>query len=227
MADGECWEKSFALKHSAIHAGRSAVFAAGRSNLQLQQWTVPRAHDLRRVLADRLLLLGDRLSLADIPAGTSLYRYFNIDIARPHVPHVERWYRALREREALPRACHGPVRRTLWTAGVLKRRGQPADQLGTSLVAIEKSLAGGMSEDEPARLSARRADARASLGRPRAACAQMRVGPHLRSTKPTVDRERCPVGTWSVSTPGKFRRVSSCAPRRRCRREHWPSEPAS
>jgi glutathione S-transferase len=52
------------------------------------------------VLADRRFLLGDRLSLADIPAGTSLYRYFNIDIARPHVPHVERWYRTLQERAA-------------------------------------------------------------------------------------------------------------------------------
>jgi glutathione S-transferase len=52
------------------------------------------------VLADRQFLLGVRLSLADVPAGTSLYRYFNIDIARPHVPNVERWYRALQERAA-------------------------------------------------------------------------------------------------------------------------------
>jgi glutathione S-transferase len=52
------------------------------------------------VLADRRFLLGDRLSLADVPAGTSLYRYFSIDIVRPHVPRVERWYRALQEREA-------------------------------------------------------------------------------------------------------------------------------
>jgi glutathione S-transferase len=26
--------------------------------------------------------------------------YFNIDIARPHVPNVERWYRTLQERPA-------------------------------------------------------------------------------------------------------------------------------
>jgi glutathione S-transferase len=55
---------------------------------------------LDAILADRAFLLGDRLTLADIPAGTHLYRYFNIDIARPHVPHVERWYRALQERPA-------------------------------------------------------------------------------------------------------------------------------
>jgi glutathione S-transferase len=52
------------------------------------------------ILTDRTFLLGDRLSLADIPAATSLYRYFNIDIARPDVPHVLRWYSALQERPA-------------------------------------------------------------------------------------------------------------------------------
>lgn len=55
---------------------------------------------LDRILADRPFLLGDRLTLADIPAGTHLYRYFNIDIARPHVPNVERWYRTLQDRPA-------------------------------------------------------------------------------------------------------------------------------
>ena len=52
------------------------------------------------VLSDRPFLLGDRLSLADIPAGCNLYRYFNVDIARPQVPNVLRWYRALQERPA-------------------------------------------------------------------------------------------------------------------------------
>jgi glutathione S-transferase len=52
------------------------------------------------LLADRQFLLGDRLTLADIPAGTNLYRYFNIDISRPNVPNVLRWYHALQERPA-------------------------------------------------------------------------------------------------------------------------------
>ena len=55
---------------------------------------------LDKILADRPFLLGNRLTLADIPAGTHLYRYFNIDIARPRVPNVERWYRTLAERPA-------------------------------------------------------------------------------------------------------------------------------
>ena len=43
---------------------------------------------LDRVLADRRFLCGDNLNLADISAGTSLYRYFEIDVKRPSVPHV-------------------------------------------------------------------------------------------------------------------------------------------
>lgn len=52
------------------------------------------------MLATRPFLLGDRLSLADITAGTSLYRYFAIDVERPDVPHVEAWYRRLQDRPA-------------------------------------------------------------------------------------------------------------------------------
>jgi glutathione S-transferase len=55
---------------------------------------------LDRILADRAYLCGERLTLADIPAGTSLYRYFEIDIERPAIPNVEAWYRRLQERPA-------------------------------------------------------------------------------------------------------------------------------
>ncbi len=52
------------------------------------------------VLADRPFLAGEELSLADIPAGTSLYRYFELDIERPATPNVTAWYRRLQERPA-------------------------------------------------------------------------------------------------------------------------------
>jgi glutathione S-transferase len=55
---------------------------------------------LERVLEDRQFLGGDTLSLADIPAGTSLYRYFELEIDRPSLPRVEAWYRRLQERPA-------------------------------------------------------------------------------------------------------------------------------
>jgi glutathione S-transferase len=54
----------------------------------------------RRILADRPFVTGDHVSLADIPAGTSLYRYFELDIERPALPNVEAWYRRLQERPA-------------------------------------------------------------------------------------------------------------------------------
>jgi glutathione S-transferase len=55
---------------------------------------------LDRIIGDRRYLCGDSLALADIPVGTSLYRYFEIEIERPSVPNVERWYRRLQEHPA-------------------------------------------------------------------------------------------------------------------------------
>jgi glutathione S-transferase len=55
---------------------------------------------LERLLQGRPFLLGDELTLADITAGTSLYRYFELEIERPPLPQVERWYRTLQQRPA-------------------------------------------------------------------------------------------------------------------------------
>ncbi|WP_342362058.1 glutathione S-transferase [Terrarubrum flagellatum] len=55
---------------------------------------------LDRHLEDRAFMLGDALTLADIPIGTHLYRYFNLDIERPSVLNVEAWYARLQERAA-------------------------------------------------------------------------------------------------------------------------------
>jgi glutathione S-transferase len=55
---------------------------------------------LDSVLSDRRYLCGDTISLADIPAGTALYRYFALDIERPSVPNVEAWYERLQSHPA-------------------------------------------------------------------------------------------------------------------------------
>ena len=57
-------------------------------------------HLLDRWLANRQFMLGDRLTLADIPIGTHLYRYFNLDIERPVLSNVEAWYGRLQDRAA-------------------------------------------------------------------------------------------------------------------------------
>lgn len=48
-----------------------------------------------RQLEGKAFLIGDQLSLADIPIGTHLYRYFNLNLPRPKLPNVERWYERL------------------------------------------------------------------------------------------------------------------------------------
>jgi glutathione S-transferase len=55
---------------------------------------------LDNILAANPFLTGDQLSLADIPAGTSLYRYFELDIDRPEVPNLTAWYARLQQRPA-------------------------------------------------------------------------------------------------------------------------------
>jgi glutathione S-transferase len=63
---------------------------------------------LDRVLADQPYLGGDAPSLADIPAGTHLYRYHELEIDRPPTPHVEAWYARLRDRPAYREAVMIP-----------------------------------------------------------------------------------------------------------------------
>jgi glutathione S-transferase len=69
-------------------------------NAQLLAATADDLAQLDAVLADRPYLAGDALSVADLPAGTLLYRYFEMAIDRPALPHVEAWYARLSARPA-------------------------------------------------------------------------------------------------------------------------------
>lgn len=51
-------------------------------------------------LAGRTYLLGDRLTLADVPLGALMYRYVELDVTDELLPNVARWYAALTERKA-------------------------------------------------------------------------------------------------------------------------------
>jgi glutathione S-transferase len=51
-------------------------------------------------LKDRAYIGGVTLSMADIPVGSLMYRYFTMPIARPCLPHVEAWYARLAARPA-------------------------------------------------------------------------------------------------------------------------------
>ncbi|MFQ6022362.1 MAG: glutathione S-transferase family protein [Acidiferrobacterales bacterium] len=56
-------------------------------------------HLLDAQLSKHQFVAADHLTMADIPTGMTLFRYFNMPIHRPDLPNVERWYRRLRERD--------------------------------------------------------------------------------------------------------------------------------
>ncbi len=55
---------------------------------------------LDRHLASRAYLAGDEFTMADIPAGTTLYRYYEMEIDRPPLVNLRAWHDRLSERPA-------------------------------------------------------------------------------------------------------------------------------
>ena len=55
---------------------------------------------LDQELDGRPFLVGERLSLADIAAGSALYRWYALEIERPALPNLRAWYDRLGQRRA-------------------------------------------------------------------------------------------------------------------------------
>ena len=55
---------------------------------------------LDKHLADRAYVCGDHFTMGDIPIGCVVYRYLNVEVERPALPHVEAWYDRLATRPA-------------------------------------------------------------------------------------------------------------------------------
>ena len=55
---------------------------------------------LERQLQGKKYLLGDALTLADIPVACNFYRYFEIDLPKPRMPNVMAYYERLKARPA-------------------------------------------------------------------------------------------------------------------------------
>ncbi|MEM1078831.1 MAG: glutathione S-transferase [Pseudomonadota bacterium] len=55
---------------------------------------------LDRHLADRPYVCGAAFTMGDIPLGCVVYRYFNVEVDRPPLPHVAAWYQRLSTRPA-------------------------------------------------------------------------------------------------------------------------------
>lgn len=80
-------------------AERRDVAAAARS----VQATEPLLGLLDRHLAARSYLCGERFTMADIPVGCELHRWFGLPVdacTPPSWPHLERYFAALRDRPA-------------------------------------------------------------------------------------------------------------------------------
>lgn len=45
-------------------------------------------------------VIGDQLTMADIPMGAAVYRWLHVPIERPQLAHVERYFKALSDRPA-------------------------------------------------------------------------------------------------------------------------------
>jgi glutathione S-transferase len=51
-------------------------------------------------LKHRTYLTGDELTMGDIPMGCAIWRWFGLQIERPELPHLQRWFDNLRQRPA-------------------------------------------------------------------------------------------------------------------------------
>ena len=75
---------------------------------RLRRNTAGRLALLDEQLAGRPFLAGQTFSLADIAAGLTLYRWYEMPIERPDLPQIDAWYARLRERPAYNKAVCVP-----------------------------------------------------------------------------------------------------------------------
>lgn len=88
---------------STIFWGLIRTPAADRNNDAIRS-SIKRAGEKLGVLdahlAGRAYILGDTLTMADLPAGSLMYRYFTLPIERPKLANVEAWVKRLEQRPA-------------------------------------------------------------------------------------------------------------------------------
>ena len=71
--------------------------------------TEPLMAMLDQHLSQRAFMLGDKFSMADIPLGCEVHRWFGLPQPRPAWPHLERWFAALCARPASKGALDIPL----------------------------------------------------------------------------------------------------------------------
>ena len=104
-AKAEAWmDWTLATLQPAISGLFWAVYrtpAAQRDSARVAQLTADCAASIRALdlwLHDGPFVAGDAFSMADIPAGVLVYRYFELDVARPEATAVAAWRASLAKR---------------------------------------------------------------------------------------------------------------------------------
>jgi glutathione S-transferase len=64
---------------------------------------------LEQELSGRAFVAGERFTIADIPIGIAAYRWFALEVARPSLPSLERWYGTVRARPAFQEHVGQPL----------------------------------------------------------------------------------------------------------------------
>ena len=60
-------------------------------------------------LSDRTFLAGDAFSMGDIPAATTVHRWYALDIYHPDLPNLYRWYQLMKERPSFRAVVMTPL----------------------------------------------------------------------------------------------------------------------
>jgi glutathione S-transferase len=60
-------------------------------------------------LEDRIFLAGDAFTMGDIPAATTVHRWYLLDIDHPELPNVRRWYDLMCTRTAFQQIVMTPL----------------------------------------------------------------------------------------------------------------------
>ena len=60
--------------------------------------TVPLLVMLEAHLGKQAFMAGDKFTMADIPVGCEIHRWFGLPLQRPAMPNIDRWFKSLSER---------------------------------------------------------------------------------------------------------------------------------
>jgi glutathione S-transferase len=61
-------------------------------------------------LSDRTFLAGESFSMGDIPAATTVHRWYALNIHHPELPNLQRWYQLMTQRQPFRDAVMTPLR---------------------------------------------------------------------------------------------------------------------